>query len=112
MSIKIYCEHCGAEIKDGEKFYEACLGEFYCKDCVKEQTLTYFTVDSEPIGTNEDTGIYFNHKQLKEEIEQKIKEINKSIEVYRNDKTRGGQFTFNFFKERKRLLEEKLQEFK
>ena len=76
MSIKIYCENCGAEIKDGEKFYEACLGEFYCKDCVKEQTLTYFTVDSEPIGTNEDTGIYFN-----------------------------------FFKERKRLLEEKLQEF-
>ena len=52
MSIKIYCENCGAEIEDGEKFYEACLGEFYCKDCVKEQTLTYFTVDSEPIGTN------------------------------------------------------------
>ena len=32
-------------------------------------------------------------------------------EIYKNDKTRSGQFTFNFFKERKRLLEEKLQEF-
>ena len=111
MSIKIYCKRCDSEIKNGDKFYENFPGEFYCKDCVKEQTLTYVTVDSELIGTNEDTGIYFNHKQLKEEIEQKIKEINKCIEVYRNDKTRGGQFTFSFFKERKRLLEKKLQEF-
>ena len=112
MSIKIYCEHCGAEIKDGEKFYEIFSKWFYCQNCVEEKTLTYYSVDSEPVGTEEEIGVYYNYNQLKEEIEQKIKEINKCIELYKNDKTRGGQFTFNFFKERKRLLEEKLQEFK
>ena len=111
MSIKIYCENCGAEIKDGEKFYEACLGEFYCKDCVKEQTLTYFTVDSEPIGTNEDTGIYFNHKQLKEEIEHKIKWCDEWIEAYQNDNTKAGKFTLEFYKEKKRLFQESLKEY-
>lgn len=30
MSIKIYCEHCGAEIKDGEKFHETFSKCFYC----------------------------------------------------------------------------------
>ena len=73
MSIKIYCEHCGAEIKDGEKFYETFSKWFYCQNCVEEKTLTYYSVDSEPVGTEEEIGVYYNYNQLKEEIEHKIK---------------------------------------
>lgn len=111
MSIKIYCEHCGAEIKDGDKFYETFPKKFYCQNCVEEKTLTYYSVGSEPVGTDEEIGVYYNYNQLKEEIEHNIKWCDKWIEVYQNDNTKAGKFTLEFYKEKKRLFQESLKEY-
>ena len=111
MSIKIYCENCGAEIKDGEKFYEIFSKWFYCQNCVEEKTLTYYSVNSEPVGTEEEIGVYYNYNQLKEEIEHKIKWCDGWIEVYQNDNTEAGKFTLEFYKEKKRLFQESLKEY-
>ena len=110
MSIKIYCKHCDREIKDGEEFFEDCPGQTFCKDCVKENTITYYSVGSEVIGSDEEVGVYYNYNQLKEEIEHKIKLCDEWIEVYENDNTENGKFTLEFYKEKKRLFQESLKE--
>ena len=111
MSIKIYCKRCDSEIKNGDKFYENFSGEFYCKDCVEEKTITCYSVGSEIIGTDEEIGVYYNYNQLKEEIEHKIKWCDEWIEAYQNDNTKAGKFTLEFYKEKKRLFQESLKEY-
>ena len=111
MSIKIYCKRCDSEIKNGDKFYENFPGEFYCKDCVEEKTITYYSVGSEIIGTDEEIGVYYNYNQLKEEIEHKIKWYDEWIEAYQNDNKEAGKFTLEFYKEKKRLFQESLKEY-
>jgi hypothetical protein len=111
MSTKIYCEHCDTEIKDGEEFFEACMGQFFCKDCMKESNVTYYSVDSEPIGSEDEVNVYYNHKQLKEELEHKIKWCEDWIKIYKDDNTKAGKLILNFYKEKKRISEEQLKEY-
>ena len=85
--------------------------KIYCKDCVKENTITYYSVGSEVIGSDEEVGVYYNYNQLKEEIEHKIKWCDEWIEVYQNDNTENGKFTLEFYKEKKRLFQESLKEY-
>ena len=53
MSIKIYCENCGAEIKDGEKFYE-----------VKDEIFTY----NPGLRRKSDHDLFGPHEKLKDKL--------------------------------------------
>lgn len=77
------CSCCGKEIKNGESFYEI-EGEYYCQDCVKERTVTYYTIvgdEEEPIEEDDVSEYYYLEElidHLKFELEWCIERIEKS----------------------------------
>lgn len=47
------CSCCERKIKKGEAFYKY-SGEYYCEDCVEEETITYYVVGGgDPLDENE-----------------------------------------------------------
>ncbi|MBR8733189.1 hypothetical protein IX329_000762 [Fusobacterium necrophorum] len=72
------CSCCEKEIQENEKFYEI-EDEFYCDDCVEEQTVTFYRINGGDEPHHEDeVGCYKN-------INGYINAINVQMKYYQED---------------------------
>ena len=71
------CNHCDRIINKEENFYEI-NGEVYCTDCVKESTITYYTIgeDSECNYTDEEMAEYNDLDEYIENLKERMEWIN------------------------------------
>ncbi|EIJ70627.1 hypothetical protein HMPREF1049_1357 [Fusobacterium necrophorum subsp. funduliforme ATCC 51357] len=72
------CSYCENEIKEYERFYEI-NNEFYCEDCVEEQTVTFYKIkDGDEPYHEDEVGCYRNRERY-------IDNINVYLKYYQSD---------------------------
>lgn len=79
---KIYCSHCEKEIEKEEEFIIAGDNQIYCRDCVKENTFTTYSVGSEVVGDENDTEEYDTIEQFEKSLKDEIKHWESYVEEY------------------------------
>ena len=79
---KIYCSHCGKEIKKDEEFIVASDNEVYCRDCVEENTFTTYSVGGEVVGDENDTEEYDTIEKFEKSLKDEIKHWESYVEEY------------------------------
>lgn len=80
---KIYCSHCGKEIKKDEEFIVANDDEVYCRDCTEEYIFTTYRVGGEFIGDENDTKEYDSIENFENSLKDEIKHWENCLEEYK-----------------------------
>lgn len=77
------CKHCCEKIEKEDSFYEV-DGDFYCEDCVQEETVTYYIIGGERETGEDEVYLFDNLKQYSAYVSGEIeylKERMKKIEI-------------------------------
>ena len=80
---KIYCSHCGKEIKKDEEFIVASDNEVYCRDCVEENTFTTYSIGGEVVGDENDIEEYDTIEKFEKSLKDEIKHWENCLEEYK-----------------------------
>lgn len=100
------CSCCENEIKENERFYEI-EDEFYCDDCVEEQTVTFYRINGGDEPHHEDeVGCYRNRERFIQNIEREIEFHKRAIDVYSVEENDFGKSIVETAKKKIQKLEE------
>lgn len=77
------CESCENKIFKDDEFYEI-NGEYYCKNCVDEIPVTYYTLDHETYLKEDDVCVYNNLQDLKRKLKMRLAHNKDEINKYKN----------------------------
>lgn len=73
------CEHCCEKIEKEDSFYEV-NGDFYCADCVQEETVTYYIIGGERETGEDEVYMFDNLKQYSAYVSDEIEYLKERIE--------------------------------
>lgn len=65
ITIDIHCVNCDKDLKIGDEYLKVDEETRYCSDCYREDTVTYYTVDGEHVGDDNDSEVYDEREKEK-----------------------------------------------
>lgn len=72
------CYGCGRDIKEDEEFY---IHEdtVYCSDCVKGETVTYYMMDGEVLGQDDEVQVYEDKNEAVTDCKKRLKYLRETL---------------------------------